>query len=376
MTESRESLKSAKRVVVKVGSALLATENGAAFATLSAQIAALWDRGMEVIVVSSGAIALGLAPLGLLQRPKDLASLQAAAAAGQGRLMWRWAQAFEGHGRAVAQLLLTHADVQDRRRYLNGRHAILRLLEAGIIPIVNENDTVAVDEIKFGDNDTLAADVCGLGSASVVVLLTTADGLFTADPRTDANATRIPIVERLDDTIRAMAGPAALHGTGGMVTKLEAAKRAAFHGASTVIAPGARPDVLLSVFDGEDVGTWFTASGETPLRARKRWIATALRPMGMVHVDEGAARALRDRASLLCAGIREVSGEFDPGDAVDIAVAGVPFARGLVGMGSHDLRRVLGLRSAEVRARLGTPVADAFVHRDDLVFLDTGANIA
>lgn len=360
---TRDALTAARRVVIKVGSALLVAD-GDPFARLAGDVVQLHSRGLQVVLVSSGAIALGLAPMRLAARPRDLPSLQAAAAAGQSRLMARWAEAFAGHGISVAQILLTHADVQDRRRYLNARNALLRLVEAGLVPIVNENDTVAVEEIRFGDNDNLAADVAGLVSADVVVLLTKIGALFAGDPRTDASALRIPVVERISD-VRGFAGAASQHGTGGMITKLDAAERAGRHGASTVVA--SERD-LVAVFDGQDVGTWFRAS-ERPVNARKRWIATALRPAGVLTVDAGAETALREGASLLPAGVRAVEGSFDVGDAIDVAGPGGIFARGLVGLGGGDLRRIAGLRTDKAREALGFPVADEVVHRDDLVLL-------
>ena len=360
---TRDALTSARRVVIKVGSALLVGA-GDPFAELADDVVHLRRGGLQVVVVSSGAIALGLGPMGLTSRPRDLPSLQAAAAAGQSRLMARWAEAFAKHDVSVAQVLLTHTDVQDRRRYLNARNALLRLVDGGLVPIVNENDTVAVEEIKFGDNDNLAADVAGLVSADVVVLLTKIGALFAGDPRTDANAPRVAVVERVAD-VRAFAGAAALHGTGGMVTKLDAAERAGRHGASTVIA--AERD-LVAVFEGADVGTWFRAS-ERPVNARKRWIATALRPAGVLTVDAGAEHAMREGASLLPAGVRGVEGSFDVGDAIDVAGPGGVFARGLVGVGGGDLRRIAGLRTDKARETLGFPVADEVVHRDDLVLL-------
>ncbi len=364
----RDDLRAAKRVVVKIGSALLVDPGADPFAGLAAQIAALRQRGVDVALVSSGAIALGYPALGLKERPRDLAGLQAAAAAGQSKLMRRWGEAFLAHGLEVAQVLLTHADLRDRRRYLNARQAVLRLIEAGVVPVVNENDTVAVDEIKLGDNDTLAAQVCGLCDASAVVLLTGAAGLFTADPAVDPAARRIPVVTVLDD-VRAAAGPAAHFGTGGMITKLDAAAQAQRHGAATVIAPGREPDVLARVLGGDDVGTLIEAPAADRARARKRWIGTALRPKGTVLVDAGAEAALRKNASLLFAGVKGVDGLFSPGDAVNIAAAdGRVFARGLARLSAADAHRVAGKKTAEAHA-LVDALPGELVHRDDLVIL-------
>ncbi len=370
---ARDDLISARRVVVKVGSALLAGSPDA-FARLAAQVATLRTRGLEVAIVSSGAIALGLAPLGLSGRPRDLPSLQAAAAAGQSRLMWRWGEAFSAHHLEVAQVLLTHADLRDRRRYLNAKSAMRRLLNAGVVPIVNENDSVSVDEIKLGDNDTLAAEVCGLVDADAVVLLTGAPGLFTADPGVDPSAVRIPVVEVIDEHVRALAGPPAALGTGGMVTKLIAAENAGRHGAGTVIAPGAVDDILGKVFAGEDVGTLLRAPAGARATARKRWISTTLRPRGTLYVDAGAVAALKKHASLLFAGVREVEGSFQPGDPVNVAHADdrAPFARGLVRLSDEDARRVAGKKTVEAQALISA-LPDELIHRDDLVLLRPGA---
>ena len=373
---AREALRAARCVVVKIGSALLADRaaTGDAFSNFAAQASRLRGTGKDVVVVSSGAIALGLLPLGLSERPKDLASLQAAAAAGQSRLMWRWAEAFAQHNTDVAQVLLTHPDLKDRRRYLNARQALMRLKQAGVVPIVNENDTVSVDEIKLGDNDTLAAAICGLIGADVVVLLTGAAGLFTADPSLDSSAVRVPVVEHLTEQVRALAGSAARFGTGGMITKLDAAAVAQRHGAATVIAPGREPDVLARIFAGDDVGTLITAPAEARGSARKRWIATALRPKGTLYVDAGARAALKKHGSLLPAGVIEVEGAFDIGDAVAIADASdrVVFARGLAQASADIARRIVGKRSHDARALLagaGLEPPDELVHRDDLVIL-------
>jgi glutamate 5-kinase len=368
--DARAELKDARCVVVKVGSALLAQKEPDPFASFAAQIAELRKKGVRVVLVSSGAIALGFPALGLAERPKDLAGLQASAAAGQSKLMWRWGEAFHAHGLEVAQVLLTHADLKDRRRYLNARQAFLRLLDAGVVPVVNENDTVAVDEIKLGDNDTLAAQVCGLCDAQAVVLLTGAAGLFTADPSVDPGAVRIPVVDILDDAVRALAGPAARLGTGGMITKLDAAAAAQRHGAATVIAPGRQPGVLASIFAGDDVGTVIRAPVGEREGARKRWIGTALRARGTVFVDEGAESALKKNASLLFAGVRKVDGTFLAGDCVNIArvADGSVFARGLVRLSSTDAAVVAGRKSAEAQALLPA-LPDELIHRDDLVLL-------
>jgi glutamate 5-kinase len=356
-------------VVVKIGSALLAEKEGDAFARFAAQVAAVRSGGVEVVVVSSGAIALGVRALDFSERPKDLASLQACAAAGQSKLMAKWDAAFGAHGVHVAQVLLTHDDLRDRRRYINARHAFHALLERKCVPIVNENDTVAVEEIKLGDNDTLAAQVCGLVDADLVVLLTGAAGLFTADPSVDAAATRVPVVDDVA-AVRAFAGKAAALGTGGMITKLDAALVAQTHGALTLIAPGREPDVLVRALAGEDIGTLVTVPAGAKERARKRWIETTLRAQGTLVVDAGAARALAKHASLLFAGVKHVHGDFRAGDAVHVDdEAGQRVAKGIVALSSEDARKVAGLRSDEARSKLGEPLPDELVHKDDLVLL-------
>jgi glutamate 5-kinase len=360
----RHALTQVRRVVVKIGSALLA-DGPSAFARLASDVQSLRSRGVQVVMVSSGAIALGLQALRFPDRPKDLASLQACAAVGQSRLMAAWDAAFAPT--PVAQVLLTHDDLRDRRRYLNARHAFAKLLERGCIPIVNENDTVAVEEIKLGDNDTLAAQVCGLCDADVVVLLTGAAGLFTADPTIDPTADRVTVVDDVEQ-VRAFAGEAARLGTGGMMTKLDAASVAQTHGASTLIAPGRQKDVLQQLFDGADIGTWIRAPAGAPERARKRWIGTTLRPKGTLTIDDGAVKALHHHASLLFAGVVAVDGTFQPGDLVTITQRdGRPVARGLIALGSDDTRRVMGLRSDEARRRMNGPLPDELVHKDDLV---------
>jgi glutamate 5-kinase len=367
---ARTDLAQVRRVVVKVGSALLADIDGAPFARLGAQMAELHARNIDVVLVTSGAIALGLAPLGLRERPTDLASLQAAAAAGQSRLMGRWMDAFDAHHVHLAQILLTHDDLRDRRRYLNARQALLRLLDARIIPVINENDTVAVDEIKVGDNDTLAAAICGLVDADAVVLLTGASGLYTADPNLDPSATRVPIVDDVNADIRKLAGAAARLGTGGMITKLDAAVVARAHGACTLVAPGRHAQVLQQLLQGADIGTLVLAPAEERGSARRRWIATALRPQGVLWLDDGAARAVMTNASLLAVGVREVEGRFHVGDCVGLGAhtTRTVFARGLVQLADEDIRVIAGKpRQAAMLLLPDAPVE--LVHRDDLALL-------
>jgi len=362
---ARARLVGAKRVVVKIGSALLKSEARDPFAHFAAEIMGLSRAGVEVVVVSSGAIALGLPALKLAARPTDLPTLQAAAAAGQSRLMGRWAQAFSWFSTDVAQVLLTHDDLKDRRRWKNARQSLLVLLERGVVPIVNENDTVSTAEIKVGDNDTLAAAVCGLTDADAVVLLTSAPGLYSKDPTVDPDAVRVPVVEQLTDDVRRLAGGASTHGTGGMITKLEAAAIARRHGAQTVIAPGAVTGILSAVFRGDDVGTVVAASPADKVTERRRWIGT-LKARGTITVDAGAVTALQKNASLLFAGVRSVDGDFDAGDVVAIVdAAGKAIAKGLVAVDADSARRVMGMKSADARAVMAD-LPDELVHRDEL----------
>jgi glutamate 5-kinase len=362
----------ARRVVVKIGSAVLTDAAGhfdaPRFEALCQELAVAAGNH-ELVVVSSGAIALGVERLGLEKRPTDLPAKQATAAVGQCRLMQLYGEALGKRGFVVGQLLLTHEDVADRRRYLNARQTLAAILAQHVIPIINENDTVSVDEIQIGDNDQLAGLVVGLCDADLLVLLSDVDGLYERDPRDDPNAKRIPQVTELTPEIEAIAGVSRSGlGTGGMATKVRAAKRATETGALTVIASGRRAGTLSAVLRGDDVGTVFGAP-RPPLRARQRWIAHALRTKGTLIVDAGAREALvRRGSSLLPSGLQRVVGEFERGAAVEIAdVEGKPFARGLAGYGSEELAHLCGVRSAEIESLLGYKYLDEIVHRDDLV---------
>ena len=360
-----------RRLVVKIGSALLTAQDGSfdveAFAALAGEIGDLVNRGNQIVVVSSGAISLGLAPLGLKQRPADIATLQAAAAAGQSHLMAAYERVFASRGRAAAQVLLTHSDLSDRRRYLNARRALCTLLERGLIPVVNENDTVSVDEIKVGDNDTLAAEVVGLVDADTLVLLTVVDGLYDGDPAADGVAL-IDRVTEIDEHIRAVAGGAGRLGTGGMATKLHAAELAAGHGAPTTLASGRRRGVVAGAIAGTCLGTVFELEARR-LGARKRWIGQTLRPSGALVVDAGARRALvNQHRSLLPIGVVEVRGDFARGDLVTIEdSAGLAIGRGLVAYDADEARRIIGHHAAEIEGLIGYRFSDELVHRDDLV---------
>jgi glutamate 5-kinase len=363
-------LAAARRIVVKVGSALLVGPDGTADShwlhAFAADVARLRARGQQVLVVSSGAVALGRRRLSLAKRALTMPEKQAAAAAGQSALMRAWEEAFEPHHLTCAQVLLTRDDTEVRRRWLNARATIGTLLDLGVIPVINENDTVVTEEIRYGDNDRLAARVAQMIGADVLVLLSDVDGLYSADPRRDPAARHIPRVERLTPEIEAMAGGASARGvgTGGMTTKLAAARIASAAGCATVITLGARPSPLAALEAGERA-TVIEAS-TTPAAAYKGWIAGSLAPAGTLVVDEGAAAAVRKGKSLLAAGVRQVEGRFDKGDAVVIrAEAGAEIARGLTRYDAADAARICGLKSEAIEPVLGY-TAGPVVHADDL----------
>jgi glutamate 5-kinase len=371
----------AKRIVVKVGSALMADESQGAvraawLANLAAEIARLRARGVEVVMVSSGAIAIGRRHLGLKPGKLPLEEKQAAAATGQIRLAHAYQEALARHDITVAQVLLTLDDTEERRRYLNARNTIEALLKLGAVPVINENDTVATNEIRFGDNDRLAARVAAMISADTLVLLSTIDGLYSADPNVDPGATFIPEVREITREIAAMAGDALPgYSSGGMVTKLAAAEIAMSAGCRMVIADGRKADPL-SAIDAGGLATWFLPAA-SPRSARKHWIASSLKAMGALTLDDGAIGALRSGKSLLPAGIVAVEGRFERGDAVRILDKnGREVARGLVAYGAQDARRIMGHKSREIEALLGYRGRDVMVHRDDLALLDEAARDA
>ncbi|MEP6150236.1 MAG: glutamate 5-kinase [Nisaea sp.] len=365
-------LDDAERIVVKIGSALLVDEDGGEVRrdwlnSLADDIADLKTRGKQVLVVSSGAIAVGRRHLGLPKGPLKLEEKQAAAATGQIQLAHAYQEALARHSITVAQILLSPDDTEERRRHLNARSTLTALLGLGAVPVVNENDTVATEEIRFGDNDRLGARVAQMVSADALILLSDIDGLYTADPRRDPAAAHIPFVEHIDAEIEAMAGTAGSdHASGGMVTKIPAGKIATAAGCRMAIAKGYAPHPLRAISDGAPV-TWFAAA-TTPRGARKNWIAGSLTPKGSLTLDEGALKALNRGKSLLPAGVTKVGGSFERGDLVEILdPAGRPVARGLSAYGAADAKRIAGYKSREIERVLGYRGRDELVHRDDLV---------
>ena len=368
------SIAAAQRVVVKIGSALVVDQDEAAPRTtwlegMAADIASLRARGADVIVVSSGAIALARRSLGLHQHRLRLEEQQAAAAVGQIRLAQAWSEALSAKGLTAAQLLLTLDDTEDRRRYLNARATLNTLLGLGCIPVINENDTVATAEIRFGDNDRLAARVAEMMQADQLILLSDIDGLYTADPRRDHAAEHMPVVQAITAEIEAMGGePPPGYSSGGMRTKLAAARIATQAGCAMAIAYG-RTDRPLTALEKGARCTWFLATPEGR-SARKRWIAGALAPLGALLVDAGAERALSAGRSLLPAGVRGVEGAFERGDPVVVRnTDGKALARGLCAYASTEAARIAGHRSDEIEAILGWRGRDELIHRDDLVLL-------
>ncbi len=369
---SRPALAEASRTVIKIGSALLAEPetgalNEAWLDGLARDVAALRERGMDVLLVSSGAIAIGRRHLGLPAGELRLEEMQAAAACGQIRLAHAYQSALARHGIGVAQILLTHEDTEARRRYLNARSTINTLLALGTVPVINENDTVATAEIRFGDNDRLAARVAVMMSADLLVLLSDVDGLYETDPRHDPEARWVPEIGRITPRIEAMAGDVGTStAAGGMVTKIAAARHAMAAGCHMVIAKGG-VDRPLAALEGGARSTWFVSTA-TPRAARKSWIASALEPRGALVIDEGARRALAQGRSLLPAGVKAVEGAFERGDAVTVRVErGGEAGRGLVAYSAADARRIIGHKSREIERILGYRGRAEMIHRDDLV---------
>ncbi len=365
----------AKRLIIKIGSSLLTNDGKGldheVIARWSAQIAHLRSLGKEIILVSSGAIAEGMLRLGFDKRPTDIHKLQACAAVGQMGLIQIYESSFRAYNIPTAQILLTHADLSDRERYLNARSTLLELLQMGVIPIINENDTVVTDEIKFGDNDTLGALVANLVEAHVLIILTDQHGLFDSDPRKNPKAKLIQHAKAGDPDLEKMAGGAGSHiGRGGMLTKVLAAKRAARSGAHTVIAWGKLENILIRLAEGDLIGTQLKASSGH-LQARKQWIIDHLQTAGKVFLDTGAVqKVLKEGKSLLPIGITEIRGDFRRGEVVAcFDENGQEIARGLSNYSSSDAQRILRHKSSELADILGYHGAPEFIHRDNLVLL-------
>ena len=371
----RKIARDAKRIVVKIGSGVL-TNGGAlrprVMGSIAGQVAGLLDAGREIVLVSSGAIALGARSLGWSQPGRSIPEKQAAAAVGQIALAELWRRRLDRHGRKVGQVLLTRTGLEDRERFLNARHTLTTLLGLGAVPVVNENDTIATEEIRFGDNDILSATVVNLVGADLLVILTDVDGLYERPPVPgEPTPALVQVVREIDARVKSAAGGSGnAFGRGGMITKLEAARSASQSGAATVLCNGRRAGVLSRVAAGEEVGTLFLAGSR--LAGRKHWLAYTARPRGRVELDAGAVAALCKRGrSLLAAGIVQVGGRFGIGDPVSCAdPSGNEFARGLTAYGADEVERIKGRKAHEIDAVLGYSNGDEVIHRDDLVLLD------
>lgn len=362
-----------RRIILKVGSRVLTakarTLSQTVFDRLAREVSTIKKSGFEVVIVSSGAIAAGMSRLGLLEKPKTMPQKQASAAIGQSALMWNYERAFSFFGQKVAQILLTREDLSNRNRYLNARNTLLTLLDFGVIPIINENDTVAVEEIKFGDNDNLSALVTNLANADLLVILSDIDGLYDRDPRLYKNARLIPLVSAVTAEMENKAtGTLSPISIGGMVTKLQAARKAAFFGVPTILANGMVEGILERIMHGEEIGTLFTPE-VNKLTSRKHWIAFTLKPLGKIVVDDGAKRAILQKGkSLLPSGVLAVEGKFSRGDPVVLVDGkGQGFAKGLVNFTALEITKIKGLKTAEVETKLGYKLMDEIIHRDDLV---------
>lgn len=370
----KKIIRKSKRIVVKVGSAVVAAPPVGGvdiFDRLAAEISLLRKAGKDTAVVSSGAIALGVRKLGLKDRPSTIPERQAVAAVGQGSLMAHYDAAFNRLGEKSAQVLLTHDDLGSRKRFLNARNTLTTLLRMGIVPVINENDTVAVEEIKFGDNDALSALATNLIEAELLVILSDIDGLFDRDPKKDPAAKLVPVVEDVESLkFDSLTAATNLLGTGGIRSKCEAARKAAHFGTATIIANGNIPGVLARILAGDEVGTLFLPK-EDRLTSKKHWIAFSTRPSGRLFVDEGAKEALlKGGKSLLPSGVRDSDGSFDAGEVVHcVDQKGMEFARGVSNYSSAEIQKIKGLKTAELEGVLGYKVYDEIIHRDNLVVL-------
>ncbi len=375
LEHKKSILKRARRVVVKIGSQILSSSDGIEEARLRGlvrELAELHEQKKEIVVVSSGAVAAGMTRLGRKERPKSIPEKQALAAVGQIKLMALYERAFSKFGKSVAQVLLTADDLANRQRYINAKHTFQVLLESAIIPIVNENDTVAVEEMKFGDNDHLSALVATLLEADILVILSDVEGVYDQDPRTHEDAQLIPLISEARGLRQAIGGASmSALGTGGIVTKLAAAEEAALAGIPTVIASGLQSGVLAQVFDAkEQVGTLILPEADR-LPSRKHWIAYNLKPSGEIVVDQGAHDAVVQKGkSLLPSGLKEVRGVFGVGECVRcLDLDGKEFARGLVNYSAQELNRIRGLHTSRIEKVLGYKAYEEIIHRDDLVVL-------
>ena len=371
----KKVLEKARRIVVKVGSSILASvEKGLhyeVFSHLTKEISELKRQGYEIVLVSSGAIAAGMEKLGYKTRPQSITQKQATAAVGQSRLIHIYENYFSRYQQMVAQVLLTHDDLSHRRRFLNARNTLLALLELGIIPIINENDTVVVDEIKVGDNDNLSALITNLIEADLLIILTDIEGICERDPRSHPDAKCISLIEDIDADMEGVMGETKSQmSVGGMVSKIQAARKASRFGIPTVVACGTKKEVLRQILKGKEIGTLILPKMKT-LSSRKHWIAFNLKPKGDVIVDEGAKKAIVQKGkSLLPSGVLEVRGSFGRGDSVScIGPRGKEFARGLVNYSVQELDKIKGLRTGEIEKVLGYKYSDEIIHRDDLVVL-------
>ena len=371
-----ELLREVKRVVIKIGSRVLTAGSDVlhteVFRNVAKNISGLKQEGYEIIVVSSGAVAAGRKSLTCIEQPVSIPQKQASAAIGQVRLMRLYEDCFNAHGHNTAQVLLTHDALSDRKKFLNARNTLFTLLHCGIIPIINENDSVVVDEIQFGDNDILSALVTNLVDADLLLILTDRDGLFAQDPERCENATLIKVVEKITKEIETLAkGSSSSVGTGGMISKVDAAKKPSIYGIPTIVVNGNKKNIITGVFKGEDVGTFFLPS-QSKLSSRKHWIAFNLKPKGTLIVDDGAKQAVvKMGKSLLSSGLLDVKGNFKFGDPVKCVDSnGVEFARGLINYRAEEVFRLRGLHSRDIKKVLGYKYYDEIIHRDDLVVLE------
>lgn len=372
LTHKARILERTRRIVVKVGSSVLSNGDGVLTPRVTQLATTLSTlQKAEVILVTSGAVAAGMGVLNMKQRPRTIPAKQAAAAIGQITLMALYEECFSQHAIRVAQILLTHDDLANRRRYLNAKHTLLTLIESGVVPIVNENDTVAVEEIQFGDNDNLSAQVAVLVEADLLVMLSDVAGLYETDPRLDRHAKRIALVEQFDQQLMQRCGAAGPLGRGGMTSKIEAAQKAALSGIPSLLIDGRSSEELCAVFDPQqEVGTLFLPVSDR-IASRKHWIAYTLKPAGSLRLDAGAAAAIRrDGGSLLPAGVYGVDGSFEEGDCVTcLDESGDGFARGLVNYSAAALRQIQGVHTSQIEQTLGYKVSDEVIHRDDLALL-------